>query len=32
MDAGKNIYGVIADKKYYGDYISIEIKVFMRDY
>lgn len=32
MDAGKNIYGVIADKKYYGDYINIEIKVFMRDY
>ena len=32
MDAGKNIYGMIADKKYAGDYINIEIKVFMRDY
>ena len=32
MDAGKNIYGTIADKKHSGDYINIEIKVFMRDY
>ena len=32
MDAGKNIYGMIADKKYTGDYINLEIKVFMRDY
>jgi hypothetical protein len=32
MDADKNIYGMIADKKYNGNYINIEIKVFMRDY
>lgn len=32
MDAGKNIYGKIAHKKYSGDYINLEIKVFMRDY
>ncbi|MDD3521160.1 MAG: HIRAN domain-containing protein [Actinomycetota bacterium] len=32
MDAGKNIYGIITNKKCTEDYINIEIKVFMRDY
>jgi len=32
MDAGKNIYGVIEKKEISGEYINLEIKVFLRDY
>jgi hypothetical protein len=32
MDAGKTIYGVIDKKELSGDYLNLEIKVFLKDY
>jgi len=32
MDAGKTIYAVIDKKEWRGDYLRIDIKVFMREY
>jgi len=32
MDAGKNIYGVIEKKEISGEYINLEIKVFLKDF
>jgi hypothetical protein len=32
MDAGKTIYGVIDKKEFSGDYLNLDIKVFLRDY
>jgi hypothetical protein len=32
MDAGKTIYGIISNKKAVDNYMSIEIKVYLRDY
>lgn len=32
MDAGKTIYGVIDKKELSGNYLNLEIKVFLKDY
>ncbi len=32
MDAGKNIYAVIENKKWKNEYLKIDIKVFMSEY
>ena len=32
MDAGKTIYGIIDKKELSGDYLNLEIKVFLKEY
>jgi len=32
MDGGKNIYAAISKKKSSGDYLNLEIRVYLRDY